>query len=172
MNQQNSTPAVLDDNFLLPIQTKFLPLAREEKFTASKWEGFKALISKPIEFLRPPAMQSAKVWLTRTGLDDRAYLSGRRKQLFPVWIIYCFPATVCNCRLFLFVLSIWNLPTSKLGSREASSEDCIRDLDIGVLTAQRSPPTGALEDFVSFNADIEVTCHWYTACRWSFYYGG
>ncbi|KAK4235653.1 hypothetical protein C8A03DRAFT_36499, partial [Achaetomium macrosporum] len=72
----------VDPAFLTAIQTRFLPRAREEWFTPDEWAWIQTCLCKPAEFLRPLARQAARLWLTRTGHDDDAYLWSGRRQLF------------------------------------------------------------------------------------------
>ncbi|KAK3311713.1 uncharacterized protein B0T15DRAFT_83503 [Chaetomium strumarium] len=136
----------VDPSFLTAIQTRFLARARKEWYTPAEWSWIQTCLSKRVEFLRPLARQAARMWLTRTGHDDVAYLWAERRQLFHVWIVHCFL------------------------HGERSPEDCWHsDIDIGRLVALKPPDTDTITAFLDFHPSIEKTCHWHTAIGWLLY---
>ena len=92
-----------DPKFVRLLRKEWLASASELKFSKEEWEWIRKAVASQKDFLRPLAMQAAKLWLTAEHEKDLP-LADRRKLYF-IWIAYCFLQIVRSP--FFLILGIY-----------------------------------------------------------------
>lgn len=85
--------------FSTKIRNDWLSFATgRDQYSAEEWEWISKSTASREEFYRPLATEASRMWLSKKGNDDQAYLE-EYFQLYQVWIVHCYLNMVSNATL-------------------------------------------------------------------------